>query len=168
VAAYATGLDLIARCDVDQIGDLATDDREPLDRDAVATHPNVLAALLDASGEIDVALLVGGRYTPDQLAALTGNTMNHLIRITCSLAIALLCERRPSRVSAEEAEAYRKTARAHLDALRRGENVFGIPAVLESGVIDTVAISAMELESLNGITERMNRYFPTSNTRLPR
>lgn len=168
LAAYATGTDLIQRYDVDQVGDLATDEREELDRAIVPTHPNVLAALLDASGEIDAAMMAGGRYTPAQLAGITDNTKNHLIRITCSIAIANLVERRPERVSVELAEAYRKTARGFLEALRRGENVFGIQAVIDSGTIDVETVQAIQIENLNLMPGRMPRYFPGTEQRTPR
>lgn len=167
MAAYATGADLVQRYDVDILGDLATDDREELDREVVPTHPNILAALLDASGEVDVALLSGGRYTPDQLANLTGNTKNHLVRITCAAAMALMCERRPDRVNLELAEAYRKTAKGHLEQLRRGENVFGIPAVVDAGSIDVVTVEAISIENLNLLPARMPRYFPGTEQRTP-
>lgn len=165
--AYATGTDLIKRYDVDQVGDLATDEREELDRAVVPTHPNVLTALLDASGEIDAALMAGGRYTPDELAGITDNTKNHLIRITCAIAMAGLIERRPERVSVELADAYRKTARGFLEALRRGENVFGIAAVVASGTIDIETVQAIQIEALNLLPARMPRYFPTTDQRTP-
>ncbi len=167
MAAYATGDDLIARYDVDQVGDLATDEREELDRSEVPDHPNVAAALLDASGEIDAALLAGGRYTPEQLAGLTGNTANHLIRITCAVAMANLIERRPERASKELADAYRKTSEGWLNKLRNGENVFGIIAAT-AGTIDIATVQAIEIENLNLMPGRMPRYFPGTEQRTPR
>jgi phage gp36-like protein len=168
VAAYATGNDLIARYDVRLVGDLTTDDGEELDNAVVPTHPNVLTALEDASGEIDVALTVGGAYTPAQLEALTGNTKKHLIRIACAIAMACLAERRLSDRLRDLAESLRKIANGHLTAIRRGENVFGITENIEAGTIDTATISALEVEALNGLTARMPRYFPSADTRLPR
>ena len=153
---------------MDQVGDLATDEREELDRAAVPTHPNVLAALLDASGEIDAAMMAGGRYTPDQLAGITDNTKNHLIRITCAIAMASLIERRPERASQELAESYRKTARGYLEPLRRGENVFGIQAVVDSGTIAVETVQAVSIENLNLLPSRMSAYFPGTDQRTPR
>lgn len=167
MAAYATGDDLISRYDVDIIGDLATDDRVELDRSEVPDNTNVLAALLDASGEIDAALLAGGRYTPSQLAGLTGNTLNHLIRITCAIAMANLIERRPDRMSKELADSYRKTSDAWLEKLRRGENVFGIIEAT-AGTIDVATVQAVEIENLNLLPGRMSPYFPGTAQRTPR
>jgi len=167
MAAYATGDNLIARYDVDMVGDLATDNRDELDRALVPDHPNVEAALLDASGEIDTALLAGGRYTPTQLAELTGNTLNHLIRITCDIALANLVQRRPDRMNKELADAYRKTADAWLEKLRKGENVFGIIEPT-AGTIDVATVQAVEIENLRLLPGRMSPYFPGTAQRTPR
>ncbi len=59
----------------------------------------------------------------------------------------------------EVAESIGKTAREHLTSLRRGENVFGIPAVVDAGTIDVETISAANIENLNLLPERMPRYF---------
>jgi phage gp36-like protein len=168
VTAYATGADMVTRYDVDLLGDLATDDREELDPASVPTAPKLLAVLDDASGEIDVALQVGGQYSPSQLAGLTGNSRSHLIRITCSIAITLLLERRPSERYEKIAEYYRKIAKGHLESLRSGQNVFGLDANIAAGTQDVATISAVEVDNLNGLTARMPRMFPQADTRLPR
>lgn len=164
--AYADGDDLVARYDIDVVGDLATDEREPLDRSVVPTHPHVLVALDDASGEIDVALQAGGMYTPAQLLALTGNSQKHLIRITCSVAMALLFERRPG-VRMDNREEIAKNARGHLTALRRGENVFGIAAHIDAAVLELSTISSVEIDRLNLLPNRMEPYFPGVAQRTP-
>lgn len=165
--AYASGSDLTTRYDIDLIGDLATDGREELDRSAVANHPTVLAVLEDASGEIEAALLAGGRYTVSQLGSITGNTLNHLKRITCAVAISLLLERRPSERYQELAQAYAKTARAHLQELMAGKNVFGLTEQIEAGAIDTQTITVEDVSALNSLPTRMSRYFPGIEQRLP-
>ena len=133
MAAYATGGDLIARYDIDLVRDLVTD-RESLDRSGVATHPRVEVALGDASGEVEVALIAGGRYTADQLASLEGNSVNHLKQIVCGLAIAALFRRRPESVDEEYIESITKTAREAIKALRRGENLFGLTEAIEASI----------------------------------
>jgi len=165
--AYATGADLITRYDVDVVGVLATDDRSAPDRSAVPSHPAVSAALADASGEVDAALEAGGRYTSDQLSALTGNRLSHLVRITCAIAIAHLYERRAVDFP-DQAEAAAKQARQHLEALRRGVNVFGIPEAQETGTIDIATVEAIDIENLNLLPARMGRYFPQTAQRTPR
>lgn len=168
MAAYATGDDLIARYDVDLIGDLATDDRETLDRDLVADHPKVQTALGDASGELEVALLAGGRYSVEQLESLTGNSLNHLKSIVCGLAMAALYRRRPEAAKREHIEDLTEDARAAIKSLRRGENLFGLTEHIEASVPEITGPSAIQLDNRNGLSERMGRFFPLPATRLPR
>ncbi len=167
--AYATADDLIARYDVDLIGDLTTDDRDTQDRDLIdGSNEKLSVALEDASGEVDVALLAGGHYTVAQLEGLTGNSRSHLVRIVCALAMAALYQRRPEATDAESIERLTKDARDAIKALRRGENVFGLPAHIDAGKIDIAGPSAIDIRHRNDLTARMSRYFPTADTRLPR
>lgn len=177
---YATGDDLIKRYDIDLIGDLCQDTREELDWESEITdlteHVNVVSALEDATGEIDVALLSGGRYTPEQLAELanpavpqnTTNSKKHLVRVTCAIAMSILVERRLDKVSMETADWLRKTASGFLEALRRGDNVFGIQENLNAGRIDIETVEAVEIENLNLMPGRMPRFFPGTDQRTPR
>lgn len=168
MAAYATGDDLIARYDIDLVGDLATDDRETLLREDVADNARVVTAIEDASGEVEVALTAGRRYSVEQLSALTGNTANHLKQIVCALAVAALHRRRPESAKEEFIQSLTKDAREAVQALRRGENVFGLDEALNAGVVEATGPSALQIRNRNGITERMGRYFPATDSRLPR
>ena len=168
MASYADGNDLIARYDVDTVGDLATDQRESSDPSIVPNLPNVLTALADASGEIDVALVVGERYQPEQLAALTGNSQSKLKRICCDIAMSLLCSRRVGHEYLELSEAVGKTSRGHLRSLSNGENVFGLPSVSQASVIDVGSISVVDLDRRNLLPSRMSNFFPTDSQRMPR
>lgn len=168
--SYATGSDLIARYDIDVVGQLAWDEREELDREVIATHANVLTALEDASGEIDVKLIAGGRYTPAQLSALTGNSLSLLKRITCAIAMSCLFERRPSTAFDELAEKVAKQSRDWLKSLASGDNVFGIPDAAngQAAVMVFDTVSAIDIENRNLMTARMPRYFPSTAQRTPR
>lgn len=166
--AYATGDDLIARYDIDLIGDLASDDRETQDRNDIADHPHVLTALEDASGEVDAALLAGSRYTAEQLTTLTGASANYLKSIVCGLAMAALHERRPESVDAQTIERITQRARDAILSLRRGDNVFGLQEHIDAGRTHTGGPTAIDLINRNGLPERMGRFFPHPDTRLPR
>jgi phage gp36-like protein len=168
LAAYATGTDLVARYDVDLVGDLATDSREPIEQSAVPNLPLVATALLDASGMIDVHLATGGRYTPSDLEALSGNSVYHLKRITCDVAMGLLLQRRTDMKYQELAEKVVAGSKQHLMALARGENIFGISSVQDAGTIECQTISAVNIDNRNVLTSRMDRYFPPSGTLVPR
>lgn len=178
---YATGEDLIKRYDIDLVADLCQDSRAELDYESDITnlteHPNVVSAIEDASGEIDTALTVGGRYTPAQLHELFDptpgqvaweNTRKHLIRVTCAIAMSILVERRLDRVSQETADWLRKNSDKFLKQLKRGENVFGIQEVVDTGAIDFQTVQAIEVERLNLLPARMPRFFPPTEQRTPR
>jgi phage gp36-like protein len=168
LTAYASGTDLIARYDVDLVGDLATDSREPIEQSAVPNLPLVATALLDASGMIDVNLATGGRYRPEDLQSLTGNSVSHLKRIACDIAMGLLLQRRTDKKYQELAEKVVAGAKQNLMALARGENVFGIPALQNSGTIEYQTVSAVAIDGRNALPSRMDRYFPPTQTVIPR
>ena len=165
--AIADGSDLVKRRDVRLIADLVTDSGTTLDPADVPLNENVLTALEDAMGEMVVALQVGGRYNESDLTGLTGYNLAHAKRINCDIAMALLVSRRPI-VGEDEAENIAKQAREHLNRLARGENVFGIPDVVESGNLDLAAPTTIEITDLNLLTERMSRFFPDTGQRMPR
>ncbi len=168
MASYADGNDLIARYDIDLVGDLATDGRETLDQANVPAHVNIIAALEDASGEIDAALKVGGRYTAEQLAGLTGNAAKHLKRICCAIAMCGLLDRRPEVSSTEYRERVYQRAKELLKSIKSGDNIFGLPEEVDAGVIDTGGPTVIEIEERNDLTARMGSYFPGAATRLPK
>lgn len=165
--ALADGSDFIKRYDVRLIGDLATDSGSTLAEDDVATHPNVLTALEDALGEIVVALMVGQRYSEAELLGLTGYSLAHAKRIQCDIAMDLMVKRRPI-VDEDRAKDIARQSREHLKRLSDGENVFGIPAVVDSGNLALALPSTVDIENLNLLTERMGRYFPDTGQRMPR
>jgi phage gp36-like protein len=165
--AFADGNDLVSRFDIRLIGDLVTDAGVTLPSAEVPTHPNLLTALEDASGEIVVNLQAGQRYNESQLLALTGYSLSHLKRVCCDIAMALLIKRRPI-LDENRAGEIAKQAREHLRNLADGKNIFGIPEVLESGNLDLAEPSTVDITNLNLIPERMRRYFPDTFQRMPR
>ena len=125
--AYAAAADLFARHDVRMIGDLANDHGVRESRDDLASNTNVSTALGDASGEIDVALLKGGRYSAADLSGLSGNALSHLKRVTCDIAMSLLYDRRPG-LYPELSERAHERAEKHLRRLAKGEDLFNLTA----------------------------------------
>lgn len=167
MSAYATGSDLVARYDADMVRDLATD-REDVTSAEIASNARVLVALEDASGEVDVALLAGGRYTVDQLQTLTGNSRSHLKSIVCSLAIVALHSRRPESAEKDFIDQLSERAREAIRALKRGENIFGLDEIVDATAPEATGPTAIQIQNRNALPDRMARYFPTADTRLPR
>lgn len=154
--SYASASDLLNSYDATKIGQYATDTGVTLTPGAILTDTKVAAALLRASGEVEMSCYRGGRYTPTQLAALTGASAAALKGLVCDLAYYRLAKRRIP--NAEETTGY-KEAQEVLKALRDGELVFGLQETAEAGAMDTVDISTNQRGQLNRPTDILRRYF---------
>ncbi len=165
--AYATGSDLVAYYDINTVGDLVTDDRSTLSRIDIINHENATKALSSASGEVNVNLQAGGMYTTTQLAALTGDALEHLKRITCDVAMAILVRRRISKIGQELAKGILDLAEKHLDSLRNGVNIFGLPGQVDDSLPTVGGLTSLGYQNLNLLPDRMVPFFPTRSQRLP-
>ena len=167
MTAYATPADLLKRYDARIVGDLVSDTGIKVNRQDLQDHPVLLAVLLDASGEIDASVLQAKRYSTADLAALTGNSLNHLKRITCTIAFGLLWERRPwSDDDDSGRDEAQKRARQQLDSLRKGLTVFDVEANKEAGLPDVKSTSIQRIEANNWtVDQARGHYYPTR--RLP-
>lgn len=168
MAVYATGQDLIDCFDVDMVGDLAQDSREEQDVSSVPGLPIVGKFLEQASGALEVALIAGGRYRPEQLVALTGVNQAFLKRVVCTIAMSMLFKRRPSQQYLEIAKQFFEESEGYLRALQTGKNLFNIEENKAASTIELQSVSSVEIDNLNLLPSRMSNYFPSSNTRLPR
>lgn len=157
--AYATTAQLLERYDYRDIADLVSDTGSPVAQGSLATNGNVIAALNDASGEVETALLQGGRYSTDDLAGLTGNSLFHLVRMTSDVAIALLFARRPLYAFEKYKEA-RELAEKHLDRLRQGEAVFNLTDMQKSSVPSVDGPTTVEYQNLNLVRDRVHNHYP--------
>src|SRR5690242_5903704 len=92
--SYATNPDMLARYDARTVGDLVNDTDIRQTPDQLLTDANLTAALSDACGMVNTAAVVGQRYTPAELAALTGDDLNILKRLVCDIAFVYLANRR--------------------------------------------------------------------------
>lgn len=161
--AYASGANLLERYDARDIGDLVADDGTQITAVNIPTNTNVLAALNDASGEIDAALMVGNRYAASELSGLTGNSQYHLIRMTCDIAMARIMGRRPGR-DIEKLKAMMELAESHLERLRNGENVFNLADQKDAGNPSASGLSAVEYSQSGLIRDRSRNYYPIRNS----
>ena len=159
---YATGSQLLERYDARILGDLVADDNTQIAAAALPANANIVAALEDASGDIDAALLVGRRYSPDDLSGLTGNAAKHLIRITCDIAVSYLLRRRVQQ-DPERAGAQMQLAETPLDSLRNGINVFGLDPQMDAGKPTTTGPSTPDYNNLNLMRDRTRNYYPAKH-----
>ncbi len=126
--AFATTQDVVNCYDWHRVGELLLDDRtEPPDVNSVITSTLLVELLLQACGEIVSACRVGQRYRMsdlNDLVAANDASAALLRRLTCDLAIELLCSRRM--LSADETSVYCPRAiraAGMLEQLRHGERI---------------------------------------------
>ena len=155
--SYATGADLVLRFDARTLGDMIGDG-ESVEEDDVPTHPVVTMALEDASGDIDMALKLGNRYSASDLANLTGTSLASLKRVTCEIALSHLLKRRIGR--AEEYEAQRKLAETTLERLRKGDIVFDLQPQQEAGLADSPTFIQADADQSTLLRDRVHNYYP--------
>jgi len=171
MATYATTADLVARFDIETIGQLATDDGVRLLRDDILVHPNVEVALVSACGDVDVSLRVGQRYRSAQLVALDTHGTAHLKKVVCTIAMAGLFDRRPG-LYETQADAIRKRAHEYLDRLAQGINVFGLADTSDPQLKATApqlhGPTSLEIDTRNFLSARLaNRHVPAVRERNP-
>lgn len=169
VTQYATVADLMARFDARLLGDLASDNATPVVPADLPTNANLLAALADASSDIDAAVRVGNRYTPAQMAALNASSAQLLIRLACDQAIIFL-KRRRGKLGEKEKDFAQEVA-ARMKALRDGENYLMLATQTEA------AASVQELagpclipigsKPLQTMVECTQNYYPQTGRRRP-
>lgn len=160
--SYATPSDLLARYDARVLGDVVGDNNLRIDSTALLTNVNVQAALDDASGMINSAVLVAQKYSPLDLAAMTGVDKALLLRHVCNLAYGLLTMRRGLPV--DKLDQFKMSMEA-LDKLRSGERVFGVPANEEAGNPQASFPSFSTYNNLK-LMRDVSRYFPVRRDQI--
>lgn len=156
--AYATPANMTARYDSYLIAQLCADAETEPDPPALGTNARLLAALLDASGLIETAAGVGGRYKPEDLQALTsGAGQAMLIRLCCDLAIGLLWYSRIDR-EGDPPKNYGSALR-FLEALESGGKVFSLVQSQEAGNTGNYVETQQDLVNRNGPVAVARRLF---------
>jgi phage gp36-like protein len=157
--SYATPADIQARYDVRRLGDLVRDDGTRATPSQLSSDANLQAALNDADGVVNAAVLQGQRYKVADLQSLTGNDQQFLIRICCDLAYGHLLARRGYTSDEMQKLAPRYTlAIKTLEQLSRGNLVFNVAANLAAGigVIDTLSSQVSLISGVSRIFGDLN------------
>ena len=163
--SYASASDLMNHHDAGAIGDYAKDGAQ-LTPNQILTSTVVSASLLWASGLLESACVAGGRYTPTDLAALTGASAAYLKGIVCDLAFFKLACRRGRPDVSKTCPGYQDAMEA-LKALRMGETIFGFQEVMDASNMSTVDLSQNAQGLLTRTTDLARRRFgPRVDTAL--
>jgi len=162
-SSYCTTAEFLQRVDWRSIADYCSDLSVKLTREALLTNEVLLAALQAASGKVESACTVAARYSPDDLAALTGNSAQLLKTVITGLAIWEIFQRRPEKSA--ELPMRTKEAESYLDRIRLGERVFGIQEVMEAGNVTNRVMDEGRWQTLNLTTNQARRFFGTRANR---
>lgn len=154
--SYALPEDFLRRYDARILGDLVNDNNISVDATSLLTNLNLQAALDDASGQVNSAVLVANKYSPAELQALDGIDREYLVRLVCNLAYGLLVMRRglPSDKLPQYDEALET-----LKLLRSGERVFAVLANQDAGNPQASFPSFTVYSNLQ-LMRDVSKYFP--------
>lgn len=161
---YADGNDLVDRYDARVIADVVRDDNTSVPIADVPSHPRVMSALDDASGEFEISLVAGKRYSIKDLEGLSGNNLAMRKRIVCDIAMSYLLQRRASR-KPEDAGAAAKLAERHLKRLRDGDVVFSLEPQEDAGLPTMPEMSLLDYQKNYGLRDRVKNYYPARRYR---
>lgn len=126
--------EFLKRCDWRTVAQLVSDTLTAVTLGSLASDENLLAALVDASGDVESFAVQGGRYSAADLAALTGVTQKKLFRLITRLTVIYLYERRPL-IELPKPWYWDETLKA-LERLRTGENIFATEEHIDAGKLD--------------------------------
>ena len=152
--AYATPEQLLSRYDSRVVGQLVDDTGGEVT--SLGTNSVVLDALEDASGQIRSAALVANKYSESTLNTLAADQDSFLVRLTCSLALGYLVNRRMM-----DTAQYPEVVRAEqwLAALRFGERIFNVQDNADAGNIANNVISLQTRNNVRLLADSY-RFFP--------
>jgi len=162
----ATVQDLIDRFDRNLLADLARDDGSP--ETDLANNPRILSALRDAGGEVRSAILQGRRYTPEDIANLEEDDAAFLKRLVCTRAVLNLAAARVSTYGEENYRAAQEWVEEKLSQLAKGERIFATPGAQDAWLPKTEAPLLVEVQRMNLLVDRCERYYPSRADRMAR
>lgn len=144
------------------LGDLVMDDGTRATPTALLTNTKLQFALNAASGELEMAALVGERYSPSDLQALTGVMAYRLQELVAWLALGKLMGRRnPAIEKYPEIE----DAQFALQAIREGVRIFGLVEAQVAGLMAQVSNTSFNARPLPSLTAR--RFFGIRERYVP-
>ena len=158
--AYATVTQMLERYDARVIGDLVNDDETRDSTAGLATDTALAAALDDASAELEVALLQGGRYSVTDLADnISASSQLYLARLTCDIAMGLIYGRRAYVADNPARDTALDRAEAALELLRSGKHVFNLAANITAGQPEITGPTSAQYNDLNTVRGRCSGHF---------
>jgi len=156
---YLTNAQFLMSYDARSTGDLVNDAGIRATPNQLLNDPVLNEMISQASGGINQAALIGGRYTVAQLQALTGDDAAILRRYTAKLAFVYLCNRRgiyPKEFTRAEEESNK-----FLDQLRLGTLIFNVAGDVADGNATINFPSMAAYRGINQLRDACSRAFVT-------
>lgn len=162
LTGYCTPAEFLIFRDFRTVVDLCSDENgRPLKSDFVddstVCGQIAIACLLAASGKLESAVLAGGRYTPDDLAALTGSQAQFIKGLVADLSIWEFYKRRPDITTPIPPEY--EEAKAVINAIADGTAIFGLQENIDAGHLQLTVETPANVEARNLITLQAERLF---------
>jgi phage gp36-like protein len=169
--AYCSGAEFLQRYDSRRVAQLVSDDGTVVPFAGLTGNGNILAALEDATAEINAAVLVGKRYTARQLEPnptdggplyLTLNGYYLLKRLCSDLAFGYLVARRGLSAGESGSLAPRfEQAMAMIDRIRYGERIFDLAdqSAADAGLAHSQLTGIESQFATNSIVRAASSYY---------
>lgn len=156
---YCSGADFLLWYDIRTVKECLSDDdlATPISDGAVPTNPKLVAILQGASGKLEAAVMMGGKYTPTDLATLTGNSLSWMKSIVADLAAPKVLGRRFTEFP--DFQKRLEEAEGVLVALSKGELIFGLQENVDAGILDSYVETPTDVEEREMITYQARQYF---------
>lgn len=161
MTAFATPADMIARYDVHTLGDICTDDEDPVTPEKLKTNVKMLTALNSATGRIKAAALRAARYTVADLEGLTGESKEYLKTLTCRVAFWELWQRKPY-ADDQQRKDVKTLCDEAIEQIRSGDECFEVAAVIAAGhpTIETVSRVEIQQDWSLAVDQARPRFYP--------
>lgn len=164
---YATGADMLARYDARTLGDLVSDDNVQVAASVLPSNVNLIAALTDASASVTAALFASNRYTPAQLATLSGIALSQLKRLTCDLALIYMKRRRCKFDPTNDGDLLKETNEA-IKKLRDGDDYLMLSTTQEAEASTLILVRPNPCDPNRPLTvkeQTWGNYYPVNRSR---
>ncbi len=153
--------EFLKRVDNTAVATLASDVAGvPVAQLALPTDPNVLAALMTATGTFESAVMMGAKYSHDDLQALLTTTCGSqamMFDIIADLAWMGLYKRRPNMNVAPPASA--RQSMEWLDLLAQGKRIFAFQETQDATVMEKSDATIADIDARNGVVTQAQDYF---------
>lgn len=154
--SYLTPTLFLQYMDGRSVADLVSDADVAVSTSSLTSNAIVQLALDTASGMVESACVQSSRYSPEDLAALTGVSQKYFYSLIARLAMCFLWERRPTE---NTKPGFYDATQKELEQVRHGERVFSFTETADAGTMEMSDFSEQDLQTLGLSSLRAARLF---------